>query len=197
MNLLNRKRLYALGIDLLLIIMLTNIAALIYANNPSYQAAQRVLFDSTTSFLALFSESSDVFNVYKMLIGENIIQYVIMVFYFILMPFLNNGQTMGKKVMRIKIVALKGNLTIDKLLRRVLIAPQFNALSDLLFIVLIFILKPVAYFSIIVVLQALSTIVNAIGIGMIYFSKENRGIHEFLSATKVIELEKPTLDIKV
>jgi uncharacterized RDD family membrane protein YckC len=186
-----RKRIFALGLDLLILTVVISLVSMFYMNNPSFQIARKVLTEfSQVSLLEYTNNLDDVMKAYRALIGENIIEFILYFSYFVVMPFLNDGQTIGKKVMKIKIVSSKGDLTLMQMITRSLFTPQFNLLADLIYIVFIFILEPIPYLAVIFAAIGLSLVINMITIFMVYMSGDNRGIHEIISSTKIIELKE-------
>ena len=79
-----------------------------------------------------------------------IVNVIFVMIYFIIMPFIFNGQTIGKKIMKIKLVK-EDKLTITSLVIRNLI---INGLGYMLLsLILIHILKPYSYFIITTILS--------------------------------------------
>lgn len=109
--------------------------------------------------------------------------------YFCIFQYIFNGQTLGKKVLKIKIVseddtALKPNLFI---LREVLLC---NIIFRLIDIFTLIGCSESLYFSINKVTSCCSMIVTFSIIGVMIFRNDERGLHDLIAKTKVIETQK-------
>ncbi len=118
-------------------------------------------------------------------IGQDIIQFTIYVLYFIVFQFRNNGQTIGKKIMKIKIVKNdKTPLTTDDLAKRSLI------INGLLFAMItllgIITLDKVTYFGVNAVIGFIQLSIIVISAFMVLYRKDGRGIQDLFAGTKVI-----------
>lgn len=114
----------------------------------------------------------------------NLIQGFLIVGYFIILPVCNNGQTLGKKLFKIKIVSDKGELDYNQLIIRTLIVDGLGYL--ILSMALLYILPSFAYFITTSILSLVETLVTIISVGMIIKNDNHKGIHDILSGTKVI-----------
>jgi uncharacterized RDD family membrane protein YckC len=116
------------------------------------------------------------------MVGHNIISIVIYILYFIVFQFYSNGQTIGKKIMGIKIVKDDATLTInDLVLRSIFVNGIFHNMI-MIFFVLIFSRK--IYSSInmpLTIAQSLFIITTVI---FILFNK--KGLHDIIARTKVV-----------
>lgn len=116
------------------------------------------------------------------MVGHNIISIVIYILYFIVFQFYSNGQTIGKKIMGIKIVKDDATLTInDLVLRNIFVNGIFHNMI-IIFFVLIFSRK--IYSSInmsLTIAQSLFIITTVI---FILFNK--KGLHDIIARTKVV-----------
>lgn len=116
------------------------------------------------------------------MVGHNIISIVIYILYFIVFQFYSNGQTIGKKIMGIKIVKDDATLTInDLVLRNIFVNGIFHNMI-MIFFVLIFSRK--IYSSInmpLTIAQSLFIITTVI---FILFNK--KGLHDIIARTKVV-----------
>ena len=114
----------------------------------------------------------------------NLIQGFLIVGYFIILPVCNNGQTLGKKLFKIKMVSDKGELDYNQLIIRALIVDGLGYL--ILSMALLYILPSYAYFITTSILSLVETLVTIISVGMIIKNDNRKGIHDILSGTKVI-----------
>ena len=114
----------------------------------------------TGNYSAIFNRFNISFGDYRY---DLAVVFILMAIYFILVPFIWNGVTLGKKVTRIKLISLKSEkLTLQTLIIRffVLLLPN-------------------------IVLLGIPILCN---VYMMLFSKDNCGFQDLITKTKVISL---------
>ena len=122
----------------------------------------------------------------KASIPSNTVYIVIYIGYFIIFQFLNNGQTLGKKLMKIKVVnneEEKPNLT--QIIIRTLFIDQI--LLNLIIIIIVSFLSKKLFFNcyyIIVGVQYLFMMVTSI---MILYRKDKLALQDIMSKTMVVK----------
>lgn len=116
---------------------------------------------------------------------QQIVEILLVIVYFIVFQFYNNGQTFGKKLMKIKVVSTKGSLTLNQVALRALIINTI--FIDIMIVGCLLFLNKDFYFYFNFALQGLSTIILVITLIMILFRKDGRGLHDVISNTKVIQ----------
>lgn len=114
-----------------------------------------------------------------------IIQIVILILYYIVFQFYNKGQTLGKKLMKIRVISLDDeDVSMNQLIIRSLINQAI--LSNILIVgFVLFIGRNLYYYSSFGI-QGIQVLITIISIFMIMYSKKNRGLHDYLAKTKVI-----------
>lgn len=117
----------------------------------------------------------------------NVMNVILVIIFFVFIPFLNNGSTLGKKVMKLKIVDKEGNKpNMNILIIRSLI---FNSLGYLLItLAAIFIVKDYNYFILTIILSIIELLLVIISIFMILYRSDKRGVHDFIAGTKVVKI---------
>lgn len=117
----------------------------------------------------------------------NVMNVILVIIFFVFIPFLNNGSTLGKKVMKLKIVDKEGNKPdMNILIIRSLI---FNSLGYLLItLAAIFIVKDYNYFILTIILSIIELLLVIISIFMILYRSDKRGVHDFIAGTKVVKI---------
>lgn len=107
--------------------------------------------------------------------------------YYAIFQYMNKGQTLGKKIMRIKVVDkdTEKPLTILKgCLRSTFI---YNILSGTICIPLLYILKENTYFitySMLVIIEMIFILISAM---FVLYRKDKRGLHDIITNTVVIK----------
>ena len=118
---------------------------------------------------------------------ENVIYGIInalfILIYFVFVPLYNDGKTLGKKIMKIKVVRKDGNqLEPNNLLFRNLI---LNGLATMIIsLALIYVTNATSYYMITSILGGIQLIISIINIILILRNKE--ALHDKLGNTKVI-----------
>ena len=115
----------------------------------------------------------------------NIINYVIIILYFVVLPLYKNGQTLGKKIFKIKIVREdKEDLTANELIIRNIVVN--GLLNTFLAFCLVFLLSGFEYFTITSILGFIQFILVVVSACMIIFRKDKKGLHDIITKTKVV-----------
>ena len=126
------------------------------------------------------------FQLNKNSVVTNVISMIGMLLYFGVIQYFWNGQTVGKKILKLKVVSNneKDKLNIGNFILRSFIL--YGILYTLLLTVFVYVLsvKNYYYFSMIIGYMQLLTI--AVISIMVLLRKDNRGLHDLLSKTKVI-----------
>ena len=105
--------------------------------------------------------------------------------YYGIFQYMNKGQTLGKKIMRIKVVDQKTEKPISILKGLVRTLPIYNLISGIICIPLLYLLKENTYFiiySILLIIEMIFVITSAM---FILYRKDKRGLHDVLTNTVV------------
>lgn len=197
MNASFKKRLVAYIIDFLFVMSILMIVYNLFLKNDvvkGYELKLNLLSESYMKKEITFSKYTELYSeyIYKIdynSIIKNILNIVLIFIYYIVFPFIFNGQTFGKKIMKIKIVDRKkeGKVSFVSLIIRSLI---INALLvTLISIILVLLLKYNFYFiasSIFVILQLLLVIISAC---MLLYRKDKLSLEDILSNSKVVSIK--------
>lgn len=115
----------------------------------------------------------------------NIINCVIIILYFVVLPLYKNGQTLGKKIFKIKIVREdKEDLTANELIIRNIVVN--GLLNTFLAFCLVFLLSGFEYFTITSILGFIQFVLVVVSVCMIIFRKDKKGLHDIITKTKVV-----------
>ena len=116
----------------------------------------------------------------------NIINCVIIILYFVVLPLYQKGQTLGKKIFKIRIVRDdKEYLGANDLIVRNIIVN--GLLNTLLSFCLVFLLSGFEYFTIVSILGLIQLILIIVSICMMILRKDKRGLQDIITKTHVID----------
>ena len=120
---------------------------------------------------------------------SNISSFVVILLYFLGLNIFMNGQTIGKKVMKLQIVSNDDadKVSIINYLIRALIL--YNPIYYLAIVLGLYIFNVNSFYSWSYVWSDIKSYLEIIIIFMIIVRKDNRGLHEMLSKTKVISVD--------
>jgi len=185
-----KKRMSAYLIDIIIMLIILGFISIFYKptnetlnNNLNLLTMQYASGD--INFTTYMTDSSEIYkqiDLNNLII--NIINAVYIIGYFIILPYFNNGQTIGKKMMSINVRAISnGKLTIPKLFIRNLI---INGLLYLIAVIICSLIVPAQYYFITI------TTLGIIQIGlilasmfMVVYRKDKKGLHDLIARTWV------------
>lgn len=191
------KRLLAFIIDMIILGIASSILTFPFSNTENYKKLTKESTQVMEDYLdkkitpeTYLSRSSDIsYDLSKEIGLKTIITIGIYILYFIVYQFYNNGKTLGKKLMKIKIVSDndKGELSMNQIAVRSLIINSI--LVNLITLsVTIFGTKDV-YFITSMVMQVLDMILMFTIAIMVLSREDKRGLHDIITHTKVINEE--------
>ena len=129
---------------------------------------------------------------YKLLkysIIPTIVNLMCIMLYFIVMQFYFGGQTLGKKILKLKVVSNNDKkLSIVNFLIRSLIVNEL--FINILNVIFILVLSKGNYLIYNKIIYVVTYILEMDILFTMVFDKQNRGFHDYISKTKVIELNK-------
>ena len=115
-----------------------------------------------------------------------IIEVICMLGYFVIFQFFNKGQTIGKKMMKIRIVDINNKeLSLTNMLLREIIL--FGIAFTLISMICVEILNPNAFYNAYLIINIINAIIAYTMYFMILFRKDEKGLHDIISSTEVIE----------
>ena len=185
-------RLTAYIIDVIIISLITSIIfTSIPTNNKELEKQLSSLQDEVLSNNITYEEFVDEYqDLYyknkKDTMTQSTITLTITIAYFVIFQYMNKGQTIGKKILHLRVVDnnTEKPLSIFKgLIRSLLI---WNILSGTLGIVLIYILNKESYITSYLIISSLESIFIFITAMFTLYRKDNRGLHDIIINSKVI-----------
>lgn len=186
------QRLIAYIIDMIIISCISSVLSYPFINFDSFEKLQKeenkVLEKYTNQkidFMVYFNDSMDIEYQKSKITGfSNIITITILVLYFIVYQIYNSGQTIGKKIMKIRIVKNeKGILTMNNMIVRELFN---NSIFVNIFIAIIALFGRNSYIYGSAVASIIQYAFIVITVFMIFMRKDGRGLSDFIGNTKVI-----------
>ena len=190
------QRFMAYFIDMLLIGMISSLITIPFVSNSSLaklsdqsnEVVQNYV-DKKIDILTYMNQSIDISYEQAQLTGfSNIITIVILVLYFIVFQIYQDGQTIGKRLMRIKIVKNDdSSLTMNDMIIRELL--NNSILADIL-IAIITLFGKNAYFYGSITVELIQYIFIIITLFMIILRRDGRGLPDIITGTKVINLSE-------
>lgn len=186
-------RLTAYIIDVIIISLITSIIfTSIPTNNKELEKQLSSLQDEVLSNNITYEEFVDEYqDLYyknkKDTMTQSAITLTITIAYFVIFQYMNKGQTIGKKILHLRVVDnnTEKPLSIFKgLIRSLLI---WNILSGTLGIVLIYILNKESYITSYLIISSLESIFIFITAMFTLYRKDNRGLHDIIINSKVIK----------
>ncbi len=190
------KRLFAYIIDIFIVLVIANLITMfipISEKTQDYykelQATQKKMYDKEIDV----KEYTDIvlednYNISKGTVLISLTSIIIYILYFVVYQVYNNGQTVGKKLMKIKVKSITDeSLSINTMLFRALII--YGIAANIINLILILLLKKELYLSISNTISIIQSLIVIISVFMILFSKQKRGIHDIITKTEVVNKE--------
>ena len=125
------------------------------------------------------------YEVYKYRTYSSVFSAAALILYFGVLPLVMNGQTLGKKVMKLRVVSNNDKkLNFWKYLIRIVILN--NIWLSLINVGAVYIVDGVKFYYVTYVISMISSLVYMLNLIMVMFRKDNRGLHDMVAGTKVI-----------
>lgn len=128
------------------------------------------------------------YNINKYKVISSSISVVGFLLYFAVLQWALKGQTIGKKIMKIRVVANKEDkkLNVGNYILRSLILN--NIIFSIILIIGVYIFEAPGYYTLSMVVSYLQLLVMSLIMLMVVLRKDYRGLHDFVAGTKVIDL---------
>lgn len=196
MNALFFQRFVAFIIDVVIISMIASFLSLPFYDSDSVKK----LDDSSSSLIEKYTdkqinmktylvESADI--TYEMARKNGVVSLITLflsILYFVCFQFYKNGQTLGKSLMRIKIVSNDSTkLNINNYIFRALIINSI--LVNIISLAFLVFGSRDVYFYGVGTIEGIQYIIILISALMVMFRKDSRGLHDLVSNTKVIRTD--------
>ena len=200
------QRIFAFLIDLVLLSMITSLITMFIPMNDTatklYDEQNRVLegyVEGSVSMEEYVNQMVDLGydisnDISKQTVIISIVGVVISLLYYVVYPCYNNGQTFGKKLMKIKIKKTNDKeLSMNDLLIRSMI--NNSILVNIITIALVLFLSKDLYLSMSSLLSSVQYLVLIISLIMIAFTKNAQGLHDKVAKTEVVQADTVKEDV--
>ena len=184
------KRILAYLIDVVIVLLASSMLSSISYLNPQLETYNKYYdeySEKTKDYLdkkTTDDEYLQITNDYSYKLERNILLY------FGVFQKYNNGQTLGKKLLNIRV---KGNLNVFKYLLRTAII--YNVFINVAKIILIVALDQNQYLNANKYLYILALVVEVTTIVMIMLRKDHKGLHDLIVGSEVVEENKKVVEV--
>lgn len=186
------QRLIAFVFDMVLISLIASIVSTPFINEEKIEKLEnkqvQVINDYSSKKIDsddyLINEIDIYYNINRANGLSTIITIFLEVLYFVLYQIYINGQTLGKKIMKIRVVSKDGDLSMNQMIFRTFIS-NFVLINIIEFIFMLFSNKDV-YFYVIMSTSLIQYLIVIISIFGIVNKKDGCAIHDKLVHTEVI-----------
>ena len=196
------QRVLAFLIDLLLLSIICSLITMFVPVNDTatklYEEQNRVLegyVDGSVSMEEYVNQMVDLgYDISRQTVIVSIVTIVISLLYYVVYPCYNNGQTFGKKLMKIKIKKTNDTeLSMNDLLIRSMI--NNSILVNIINVILVLFLSKDLYLSMSSLLSSVQSLVLIISLIMIAFTKNAQGLHDKVVHTEVVMVDTVKEDV--
>ena len=197
------KRLIAYFVDILIISFVSTILVMPFSNNDEYDKLVKELYEINDKYKQEQSTSDEYkdnvvteseyltiindinYEMTKVNLPQTIVVIVVSILYYVLFNYYNKGQTIGKKLMKLRIVEKDGNdLTLNNYVIRMLVSNP--ALANIVTVILILTLSKEKY---LIYESKFATVFGVIYILCFMFAlyrNDGKGLHDLLAGTVVV-----------
>lgn len=189
------KRIIAFVIDIVIVSLVVSLINLLPLDpykdkyKDAYEKYNEVVQKSTEDEKKDYKDEIIELNyeVYKYRTYSSMFSATALILYFGVLPLVMNGQTLGKKIMKLRVVSNnEKKLNFWKYLIRIVILN--NIWLSLINIGAVYVVSGVKFYYVTYVISMLSSLIYMLNLIMVMFRKDNRGLHDMVAGTKVIEV---------
>ena len=186
------QRIVAFIIDILLVAFVASLIASPFLDTKSISKLETTTTEISQKYLeggmdvkSFMEETKGIsYELAKKSGTLSLITVFLNIVYFIVFQFYFKGQTIGKKLVKIRVEGIAGDLTINNLVVRSLIINSI--LYNLIGLSLMVFGNANVYFYGSITFETIQYIVFAVCGFMIMFDKKGRGLHDYLGHTQVV-----------
>lgn len=190
------QRLFAFFIDVLVVSFIASLFATPFIDSKrseDYEAQlsnvyEKYMQQETSADEFVIEYSNIAYNLARNNGIVSIVTIVVGILYYVVFQLYNNGSTLGKKLLKIRVVSTNGDdLSMNQLIFRSFIANSI--LLDILSIIFVIFAKRDTYFYCVGLFSMIQYIIVIISLFMVMYSKDGLSVHDRLVHTKVIKIK--------
>lgn len=186
------QRLAAFILDVFIVSMVASLISYPFLDldsiNKLNESSTQVVEDYMTQKISINEYTSDSISIsYEMARKQGVLSLITIflnILYFVVFQVKNNGQTIGKKLLRIKVSSQDGNLGMNQMIFRSLIINSI--LVDMVSFGILLFTSATIYFYGAGILSMIQFAIIAISGFMVMLSKKSQGIHDMVAHTDVV-----------
>ena len=195
------KRIIAFVIDIVIVSLVVSLINLLPLDpykdkyKDAYEKYNEVVQKSTEDEKNDYKDEIIELNyeVYKYRTYSSMFSAAALILYFGVLPLVMNGQTLGKKIMKLRVVSNnEKKLNFWKYLIRIVILN--NIWLSLINVGAVYVVSGVKFYYVTYVISMLSSLIYMLNLIMVMFRKDNRGLHDMVAGTKVIEVSNDVVE---
>ena len=196
------KRVIAYFIDILLISLISSLLIKFVVNDEGYKVNSNNLVElvnKTINGEVSQEEYNEQYNnlsyeIAKESVDVTIIMCAVSIVYYVIIAYCCDGQTIGKKIMRIRIVSNNGkNLHINNYLIRSLLIN--NILLDIINSALIIFLSKANYIAYYSKVSSVFSLFLMTTLVMMFLGNKGRGLHDIIANTKIVNIKSDEIEV--
>ncbi len=187
------ERLLAFFLDGIIILLIAGLLTTGFTNKK-LEKLQEELETTITNYMQggitmeqYLEQTQDLtYQIQKQSVSANSVQVIISIGYFVVFAYLNKGQTLGKKAMKLKVVNNEEKSpTILQMVVRTSIINQI--LPDIILIFTVMVVPKQNFLSIYSLITTITYIFMIASTLMILYRKDKLGLHDIIAKTKVMK----------
>ena len=186
------QRLVAYLIDGFIITMIISMIASLFVNSDAIQKINNELVDlinklqtNDVSYLTYIKEVSVLeLELAKQSGITTIVTLFVEILYFVVFQIYNSGQTIGKKIMKIKVISNNGELTMNQMIVRSLLINSV-LLNMISLVAVSFINDPMQYLYVFGSFDSIQYLFVIVTTLMVMFRKDHVSLHDMITNTRV------------
>ena len=187
------NRLLAYLIDSIIVLLVSSIIA-IPLTSKKIESLEKELKTITKEYTnqnidmnTYLEKTQDLnYQIQKCSVSTNVVYLIVSIIYYVVFQYLNKGQTLGKKLLKIKVVNKEGNTpSLYQMILRTFITNQI--FTYLVTILLVLLATKEQFLSLYQTLNSLATIFIIVSALMILYTNSMQGLHDKMAKTLVVK----------